>query len=108
MIKKGIITAVAAGCSILGAWLAPQAAADPYAPINGDPHIPNIGQGWCPGGNLGIGARQVCAGVPFPDGTFYIQKLTPDPTASLWGGLRPICARGNTLFAVIAPDGCNG
>ncbi len=84
------------------------AQADPLAPIDGDPHIPNIGQGWCPGGQAGFGLRQVCAGVPYADGTFYIQKMAPEWTSMPWTGMRPKCVSGNVMFAVAAPEGCNG
>lgn len=85
---------------------APSAQADPYAPVTGDPHIPNIGAGWCPGGQGGWGAKRVCAGVPFADGTFYIQKMTPQITATTF--LTPVCVSGDIWIAVVAPDGCNG
>lgn len=85
------------------------AGADPFAPVQGDIHIPNIGQGWCPGGQINLGARRICAGAAFPDGTFYVQKMVPEwYSQPAGGGMLPVCARGDLMFAVIAPDGCNG
>lgn len=53
-----------------------------------------------------LGVKRVCAGVPFADGTFYIQKMTPQITAT--SSFTPVCVSGNIAFAIVAPEGCNG
>lgn len=110
---RNLIRVIAAGLMVFGIYTfesnSPQAHGDPFAPVQGDPHIPNMGSGWCPGGQVNFGATRLCAGVPFSDGTFYLQKMVPNwYQQPMGGGMLPVCATGNLAFAVIAPDGCNG
>ncbi len=65
MIKQVVIGAMAVGVALA---VAPAAAAEP------DPHIPNGAANWCHGGQYAeYGGARNCLGLPFPDGSVYVQ-----------------------------------
>ena len=72
MTKVSIFGALAAAATVV---FAPSAAADP------DPHLPDGGSNWCPGGqHPGYGGPHHCLGTPYPDGTFYQQTWAYGPS----------------------------
>ena len=75
---------------------APAGHADP------DPHKPDIGANYCPGGGTvdALSAEPSCDGVPYPDGSYWratkrgasavlVQCVVPAPAPGIFAGLVP-------------------
>lgn len=93
------VVALGAVALLCGVPLSGTAQADPF-----DPHVPNIGAGWCPGGGaVAFNFGSWCDGVPYEDGTRWHYDLAPN-FMKLW------CVTGdNRIFPAIAPPGgCGG
>jgi hypothetical protein len=99
-----------AAVTVAAIALTPPVWADP------DPHIPNGGANWCPGGDhreqLSGGGRY-CIGAPFADGTFYAQSWGHSPSPfgpGYWSG-GAHCSRwieGTVQGAVPGTGACGG
>lgn len=88
----------------------PPAFADP------DPHIPNGGVNWCPGGDYRehvSGGGRYCRGESFADGTFYAQSWGHSPSPfgpGRWTGGASCSQLIQGFVQVLSPDqgGCGG
>ena len=101
----GVKTALVAAAT--AALTAVPAHADP------DPHIPNMGAGYCPGGGMGSQIwLAYCDGIPYPDGSFWhaIQYGIPvigRPYGALSPGLQCVVPNG-AVPAPAPPGACGG
>lgn len=101
------ILAVYAGCIVLAVAFAAPVHADP------DPHVPNMGAAYCPGG--GAGSQIYAAyrdGVPVPDGSYWhtIQYGIPvigHPNGLLSPGMQCVVG-GGAIPQPAPPGGCGG
>ena len=97
------------------ASLAVAALAAPLAHADPDPHSPDLGANYCPGGATPA-PEATCDGVPFDDGTYWhaiqhgtgnnynfvvVQCVKPPPDPGIFGGLVP-----QVSGPVPAPNGC--
>ncbi len=104
--RPDLFSAVAAAVTLV---LAPPAVADP------DPHLPDGGANWCPGGKRpGYGGQRHCLGTGFADGTFYEQTWSYGPFGFLapghWFGFAH-CSQwieGSIQGAVPGTGACGG
>lgn len=73
---KGLtgLTYLAAVLTAGATLIAPVAHADP------DPHLPSGADNYCPGGLSTLDAPGSCMGVPYPDGTRWIESFYRNPT----------------------------
>jgi hypothetical protein len=95
--------------------------AAPLAQADPDPHKPDVGANYCPGG-AGVGGQPgqpvepYCDGVPFDDGSYWhavtrsgtnvtmVMCVVPPPQPGLFGGLVPQI----TGPVPAPPGGCSG
>jgi hypothetical protein len=97
----------AAMTAITAMMFAAPAHADP------DPHIPNMGAGYCPGGGMGTQIYLAyCDGIPYPDGSYWhaIQYGVPvigHPYGIVSPGLQCVVG-GGAVPAPAPPGGCGG
>jgi hypothetical protein len=99
---------MAAACFTAATVLAAVPAhADPY------PHMPNMQNGYCPGGGMGSQISMAyCDGVPYPDGSYWhaIQYGAPmigHPYGLLSPGLQCVVG-GGAVPQPAPPGGCGG
>lgn len=73
-------------------------------PLN--PYIPDISQGYCPGGHGGFGGGYgifYCDGIRYPDGSYWHEVIGTDAAT---GRLECVLDKGSDIPPLAPPSGC--
>ena len=109
MTTRRLLASIVAGAVLAGTALAYAADAGAQPTFAIDPHVPQPGIGYCPGGGSGgFGGLGFCDGRPYPDNTKWHQVRGFVPFAGYHWQLQCVINTGELLQPIAPPGGCGG